>query len=167
MAPQTSPVVIGIVTRAEAMQTFLRERLTALGAQVQLFPTLQAVKEVLHVERFSGFVVELRTLVGASAAEKALAHALEQAFPFMRVNGNLSAGRLTGHIRGESLIGEAACASFLERYCRPFGLKQFRSARPAWASPVYSSSFASGWGQRPPGSKGTPCPLGAPLPFIR
>jgi PilZ domain len=126
MAPQTSQVVIGMVARAEEMQTFLRECLTALGAQVRPFPALQAVKEVLHTELFSGFVVDLRTLVGASAAEKALAHALEQAFPFMRVIGNLPAGRFTGHIRGESLLGEAACVAFLERYCRPFGLKQFR-----------------------------------------
>jgi hypothetical protein len=127
MEHQTSTVVIGMVARAEEMQTFLREHLTSLGAQVRPFPALQALKDTLHTERFSGFVVDLRTLVGASAAEKALAHALEQAFPFMRVNGTLSAGRLTGHIRGESLLGEAACAAFLERYCRPFGLKKFRA----------------------------------------
>ena len=41
--------------------------------------------------------------------------------------GNLTVGRFTGHIRGESLSGEAACAAFLEHYCRPFGLKKFRA----------------------------------------
>lgn len=127
MEQQTSQIVIGIVARAEEMQTFLRERLTSLGAQVMPFPALQAVKDALPAELFSGFVVDLRTLVGASAEEKALAYALEQAFPFMRVNGNLSAGRFTGHIRGESLLGETACAAFFEHYCRPFGCKKFRA----------------------------------------
>jgi hypothetical protein len=126
MEHQTPKIVIGIVARAEEMQTFLREQLTSLGARVMSFPALQAVQEALQAELFSGFIVDLRTLVGASAAEKALAHALEQAFPFMRVIGNLTTGLLTGHVRGESLIGEAACASFLEHYCRPFGLKKFR-----------------------------------------
>lgn len=84
MEYQTSKVVIGIVARAEEMQTFLRERFISLGAQVMPFATLQAVQDALQVELCSGFVVDLRTLVGTSAAEKALAHALEQAFPFMR-----------------------------------------------------------------------------------
>jgi hypothetical protein len=129
MAHQTPKVVIGMVVRAEEIQTFLGERLTALGAQVKPFPALQAVKDALQTEPFSGFIVDLRTLVRASTAEKALAHALEQAFPFMRVIGDLPTGRLTGHVRGESLIGEAVCTTFLERYCRPFGLKKFRTER--------------------------------------
>ena len=95
---------IALITKDKAAQSFYRKCLSVYEDVVlEVYSRIENFRAESPAKLYSGFIVDLRTLIRSSASEKNFFYPLFEAFPVIRVTRKLGSESFSGLILGENL----------------------------------------------------------------
>ena len=144
------PINLVLIVKEEKDQAFYQSHLASYeDIELEVFPSFLEFRNQCHGKLYSGFLVDIRTLIRSAGGEKLFFSHLLQFFPVMRVTKKPGSNTFSGLVESRNLgrlKGDALLEAFVTDLCRknpprevPSGRQQgiFRSVYV-----YYSSNFA-------------------------
>jgi hypothetical protein len=111
-----------MVVNDEKNQKFYEEHLASYDdIELEIYPSLVEFRNQSHGKLYSGFLVDIRTLIKSGSGEKLLFSHLLQHFPVMRVTKKPGSDSFSGLLESKSLgrlKGQALLDAFVNDLCR-------------------------------------------------
>lgn len=111
-----------LIVNDEKSKAFYQNHLSAYDdVALEVFPGLIEFRNQSHGKLYSGFLVDIRTLIKSSSGEKLLFSHLLQNFPVMRVTKKPGSDSFSGLLESKSLgrlKGRALLDAFINDVCR-------------------------------------------------
>ena len=111
-----------LVVNDDKNQKFYEEHLASYDdIELEIYPSLVDFRNQSHGKLYSGFLVDIRTLIKSGSGEKLLFSHLLQHFPVMRVTKKPGSDSFSGLLESKSLgrlKGQALLDTFINDLCR-------------------------------------------------
>jgi len=111
-----------LIVNDKKNQAFYQDHLSAYDdVALEVFPDFIEFRNQSHGKLYSGFLVDIRTLIKSSSGEKLLFSHLLQHFPVMRVTRKPGSDTFSGLLESKSLgrlKGQALLDAFINDFCR-------------------------------------------------
>jgi hypothetical protein len=138
------PISIVLIANNDADLEFFRKSLEAFEfVQVKEFLSLNDFRENCGNDLYSGFLVDIRTLIRSSSSEKRFFAMLLEVFPVMRVTRKPGTGDFSGLVESKDLgkyRGQALLDAFIQDWCL---LNPPREIRVSSRNTIYLSGMIS------------------------
>lgn len=138
------PITIVLIANDDADLEFFRESLKIFDfVQLKEYGSLSDFRESCGNDLFSGFLVDIRTLIRSSSSEKRFFAMLLEAFPVMRVTRKPGSGEFSGLVESKDLgkyRGQALLEAFIQEWCL---LNPPREIRVSSRNTIYLSGMIS------------------------
>lgn len=112
--------LIGVIVADRKEQIEIEKKVKSYPFNFQIYSSLQELVDFGLKERFTGFVLDFRTMLGLSQQERDLAANLEDFFPILRLVRHQSTGSYTGFTGDKIFEEEEAFRYFFEKRCAHF-----------------------------------------------
>ena len=113
---------IVLIVDGDKNKAFYQSHLAAYDdVEMEVFPSLVEFRNQSHGKLYSGFLVDIRTLIKSGSFEKILLSHLLQHFPVMRVTKKPGSDTFSGLVESKSLgrlKGKALLDAFVKDLCR-------------------------------------------------
>ena len=124
---------LALIAKEEKDQAFYRSHLSSYeGIELEVHPSLMELRNKSHGKLYSGFLVDIRTLIKSTGGEKLFFSHLLQYFPVMRVTKKPGSESFSGLIESRDigrLKGNALLDAFVMDLCRKNPPREIPSGR--------------------------------------
>lgn len=127
------PINLALIAKDEQDQAFYQSHLSSYeGIELEVHPGLMEFRNQSHGKLYSGFLVDIRTLIKSSSGEKLFFSHLLQFFPVMRVTKRPGSNSFSGLVESRNLgrlKGNALLEAFVNDLCRKDPPREIPSGR--------------------------------------
>jgi hypothetical protein len=122
-----------LIAKDEADQAFYQSHLSSYeDIELEVYPGLMEFRNQSHGKLYSGFLVDIRTLIKSTGGEKLFFSHLLQFFPVMRVTKRPGSDSFSGLVESRNLgrlKGSALLDAFVNDLCRKDPPREIPSGR--------------------------------------
>ena len=122
-----------LIVNDEKNKVFYQNHISSYDdIELEVYPSLIEFRNQSHGKLYSGFLVDIRTLIKSSSGEKLLFSHLLQHFPVMRVTKKPGSDSFSGLLESKSLgrlKGQALLDAFINDLCRKNSPRDIPSGR--------------------------------------